>query len=138
MLFWLLVVWVPLAVCIAVPRGFVRIPVLVLLVVPYVVWIQQLGEQGFFWSLIRPDMATGEGYFETKVDRDLAAAIVACDFHDEQSKCDFPKIDALARAANVNTIGRRGRSFMDLALDAGGFPELVGYLLRAGETAGDA
>ncbi len=138
MLFWLLIVWVPVAICIAVPRRFVRIPVLVLLLVPYVAWLQQLGDQGFFWSLIRPDMATGEGYFDTKPERDLAAAIVACDFHDEPPKCDFPRVDALARAANVNTIGHRGRSFMDLALEAGGFPEIVGSLRRAGETAGDA
>ena len=137
-LLWLAVVWVPVAICIAVPRRFVRIPILVLLLIPYVGWIQQLGEQGFFWSLIRPDMATGEGYFNTKPERELASAIVACDIHDDPPKCDFPRIDALALAANVNTIGLRGKTFMDLALDAGGFPEVVGSLLRAGETAGDA
>jgi hypothetical protein len=137
-LFWLVVVWSLVAICIAVPRGFVRILVLVLLLMPYVAWIQKVAEQGFFWSLIRPDMATGEGYFGTKAERDLAAAIVACDFHDNPPKCDFPRVDALARAANVNTTGLRGKSFMDLALDAGGFPEVVGSLLRAGETAGDA
>jgi ankyrin repeat protein len=137
-LFWLVVVWSLVAICITVPRGFVRIPVLVLLLMPYVAWIQKVAEQGFFWSLIRPDMATGEGYFGTKAERDLAAAIVACDFHDDPPKCDFPRVDALARAANVNTTGLRGKSFMDLALDAGGFPEVVGSLLRAGETAGDA
>jgi hypothetical protein len=83
-------------------------------------------------------MATGEGYFDTKPERELAAAIVACDFHDQPPQCDFPRIDALAQTAKINTIGRRARSFMDLALDAGGFPQVVGSLLRAGETAGDA
>ena len=78
------------------PRGFIRIPVLVLLL-PYVALIEQLGDQGFFWSLIRPDMATGEGYFDTQPERDLAAAIVACDFHGKPPKCDFPRIDVLAR-----------------------------------------
>ena len=52
--------------------------------------------------------------------------------------CDFQKIEALVQAANVNMVGRRGRTFMDLALEAGRFPEVVGPLLRAGETAGDA
>src|SRR5262245_39191031 len=55
-LLWLVVVWAPVAICIWVPRNFVRVPILVLMLVPYVVWIQRLGEQGFFWSLIRPDM----------------------------------------------------------------------------------
>lgn len=137
-LFWLLVVWVLVLICVAVPRKFVRIPILVLLLVPYAALIQDLGDQGFFWSLIRPDMATGEGYFHATADRDLAAAIVACDFHDEPPNCDFRKIDALAQVANVNTIGLRGKTFMDLALEAGGFPKVVGSLLRAGETAGDA
>jgi hypothetical protein len=137
-LFWLVVVWAPVMICIAVPRQFVRVPILVLMLVPYAVWIQRLGEQGFFWSLIRPDMATGEGYFHAKADRDLAAAIVACNFYDDPPNCDFQKIDALTRAANVNTVGLRDKTFMDLALDAGGFPEVVGSLLRAGETAGDA
>ena len=132
-LLWLLAVWVPVAICIAVPRNFVRIPLLVLLLVPYVGWVWQLGEQGFFWSLIRPDMATGEGYFDTQPERDLAAAIVACDFHDQQPNCDFPRIAALAQAANINTIGRRGKSFMDLALEAGGFPQVVGIGDRLGE-----
>ncbi len=137
-LLWLIVVWVLVIICFAVPRKIVRIPVLVLLLLPYADVVQQLGDQGFFWSLIRPDMATGEGYFRARADRDLAAAIVACDFHDDLPNCDFPKIEALARAANVNTIGLRGKTFMDLALEAGGFPEVVGSLLRAGETAGDA
>jgi hypothetical protein len=137
-LLWLVVVWGLVMICIAVPRRLVRVPILLLLLVPYADWIQQLGEQGLFWSLIRPDMATGEGYFDAKADRDLAAAIVACDFHDDPPNCDFQKIDALVRAANVNTVGLRGKTFMDLALEAGGFPEVVGSLLRAGETAGDA
>ncbi|MBV9829816.1 MAG: hypothetical protein JO001_29705 [Alphaproteobacteria bacterium] len=136
-LIWLLAVWVLVAICIAIPRRFVRIPILVLLLMPYLGWLQQLGDQGFFWSIIRPDMTTGEGYFDTMPERELAAAIVACDSHDEPSKCDFSKIDALARAANVNMIGYRGRSFMDLAIETGGFPQVVGSLLRAGETAGD-
>ena len=137
-LFWLVVVWGLVAICVAVPSLYTRIPILVLLLIPYFGWISLLSDQGLFWMLIRPDMATGEGYFSTKPERDLAAAIVACDFHDEPSKCDFPKIDALARAANVNTIGLRGKTFMDLAIEAGAFPQVVGSLLRAGETAGDA
>jgi hypothetical protein len=137
-LVWLVAVWALVLICVAVQRKFVRIPVLVLMLVPYAALIQDLGDQGFFWSLIRPDMATGEGYFHAKPDRDLAAAIVACDFHDDPPNCDFQKIDALARAANVNTIGLRGKTFIDLALEAGGFPNVVGSLLRAGETAGDA
>jgi ankyrin repeat protein len=108
------------------------------MLVPFAVWIQRLGEQGFFWSLIRPDMATGEGYFDAKADRDLAAALVACNFYEDPPNCDFPKIDALARAANINAIGRRDKTFMDLAIESGGFPEVVGSLLRAGETAGGA
>jgi ankyrin repeat protein len=108
------------------------------MLVPYAVWIQRLGDQGFFWSLIAPDMATGEGYFDAPADRDLAAALVACNFYEDPPNCDFPKIDALARAVNVNAIGRRDKTFMDLALEAGAFPEVVGSLLRAGETAGDA
>ena len=137
-LLWLLAVWAPAALCIWVPRNVVRVPILLLMLVPYAVWIQHLGEQGFFWSLIRPDMATGEGYFDAQADRDLAAALVACSFYDDPPNCDFPKIDALARAANVNAIGRRDKTFMDLALESGGFPEVVGSLLRAGETAGGA
>jgi hypothetical protein len=137
-LFWLVAVWAPVALCIWVPRNVVRVPIFVLMLVPYVVWLRQLGEQGFFWSLIRPDMATGEGYFDAKADRDLAAAIVACNLYEDPPNCDFPKIDALVRAANVNTVGLRDKTFMDLALDAGAFPEVVGSLLRAGETAGDA
>jgi len=137
-LFWLLVVWAPALICIWVPRAIVRVPIAVLMLVPYAVWLQRLGDQGFFWSLIRPDMATGEGYFDTQAERDLAHAIVACDVHDDPPTCDFPKIDALVRAANVNTVGLRDKTFMDLALEAGAFPEVVGSLLRAGETAGDA
>jgi hypothetical protein len=137
-LLWLVVIWALVMICIAVPRKLVRILIFALLLVPYAAWIDQLGEQGFFWTLIRPDMATGEGYFQARADRDLAAAVVACDFHDDPPNCDFQKIDALARAANVNTVGLRGKTFMDLALDAGGFPEVVGSLLRAGETAADA
>jgi len=121
-LFWLLVVWAPALICIWVPRNVVRVPIVVLMLVPYAVWIQRLGDQGFFWSLIRPDMATGEGYFDTKAERDLAAAIVACNFYEDPPNCDFPKIDALVRAANVNTVGLRAKTFMDLALDAGAFP----------------
>ena len=137
-LLWLVAVWAPAALCIWVRRNVVRVPILLLMLVPYVVWIRQLGEQGFFWSLIRPDMATGEGYFDTKPERDLGAAIVACNFHDDPPNCDFRKIDALVRAANINTVGLRDKTFMDLALEAGGFPEVVGSLLRAGETAGYA
>jgi hypothetical protein len=137
-LLWLVAVWAPVMICIWVPRNFVRVPILLLMLVPYAVWIQRLGDQGFFWSLIRPDMATGEGYFDAPADRDLAAALVACNFYEDPPNCDFPKIDALARAANVNAIGRRDKTFMDLALEAGAFPEVVGSLLRAGETAGDA
>ncbi len=137
-LVWLVVVWALVAICVAVPRKIVSIPILVLLLVPYANVIQQLNDQGFFWSLIRPDMATGEGYFYAKADRDLAAAIVACDFHDDPPHCDFQKIDTLAQAANVNKIGLRGKTFMDLTLEAGGFPEVVASLLRAGETTGDA
>ncbi len=137
-LFWLVLVWAPAMICIWVPRNVVRVPIVVLLLVPYAVWIQRLGDQGFFWSLIRPDMATGEGYFDTKAERDLAAAIVACNVYEDPPNCDFPKIDALVRAANVNTVGRRDKTFMDLALEAGAVPEVVGSLLRAGETAGDA
>jgi hypothetical protein len=137
-LLWLVAVWAPVALCIWVPRNVVRIPILLLMLMPYGFWIHRLSDQGFFWSLIRPDMATGEGYFDAKAERDLAAAIVACDIHDDPPNCDFPKIDALVRAANVNTVGLRDKTFMDLALEAGGFPEVVGSLLRAGETAGDA
>jgi ankyrin repeat protein len=137
-LLWLLMVWAPVMICIAVPRKIVRVPILLLMLVPYAVWIQRLGDQGFFWSLIRPDMATGEGYFDAKADRDLAAALVACNFRDDPPNCDFQKIDALARAANINAVGRRDKTFMDLALEAGAFPEVVGSLLRAGETAGGA
>jgi len=137
-LLWLVAVWAPVVLCIAVPRKVVRVPILLVMLVPYVIWIQRLGEQGFFWSLIRPDTATGEGYFDAQADRDLAAALVACNFYQDPPNCDFPKIDALARAANVNAVGRRDKTFMDLALEAGGFPEVVGSLLRAGETAGGA
>jgi len=137
-LFWLLMVWGLVALCLAAPRRFVRVTVVVLLLIPYAAWVQGLSDQGFFWSLVRPDMATGEGYFRTKPERDLAAAVVACDLHDNPPNCDFPKIDALAQAANVNAIGLRGKTFMDLALEAGGFPEVVGSLLRAGETTSDA
>jgi hypothetical protein len=119
-------------ICIWVPRNFVRVPILLLMLVPYAVWIQRLGDQGFFWSLIRPDMATGEGYFDAPADRGLAAALVACNFYEDPPNCDFPKIDALARAANVNAIGRRDKTFVDLALGAGAFPEVVRSLLRAG------
>jgi hypothetical protein len=134
----ILVVWAPVALCIWVPRTFVRVPILLLMLVPYVIWIQRLSDQGFFLLLIHPDIATGEGYFDAKPDRDLAAALVACRVYDDPPKCDFPKIDALARAANVNAIGRRDKTFMDLAIDAGAFPEVVGSLLRAGEAAGGA
>jgi hypothetical protein len=137
-LLWLLAVWVPVLICIRVRRNFVRVPILLLMLVPYAFWIQRLSDRGFFWSLIYPDMATGEGYFDAKPDRDLAAALVACNFYDDPPNCDFPKIDALVRAANVNTIGRRDKTFMDLAIEAGAFPEVVGSLLRAGETAGGA
>lgn len=137
-LLWLVAVSVLVIICIAVPRKFVRIPILVLLLLPYADVVQQLGDQGFFWSLIRPDMATGKGYFQAKADRDLAAAIVACDFHDDPPHCDFQKIGGLARVANVNTLGLPGKTFMDRALEAGGFPQVVGSLLRAGETVGDA
>lgn len=137
-LLWILAAWAPVLISIWVPRNFVRIPILLLMLVPYVVWIQRLSDQGFFWSLIYPDMATGEGYFDAKPDRDLAAALVACNVYDDPPNCDFPKIDALARAANINAIGRRDKTFMDLAIEAGAFPEVVGSLLRAGETAGGA
>src|SRR5262245_43579163 len=82
-LLWLVAVCAPVMICIWVPRNVVRVPILLLMLVPYAVWIQRLGEQGFFWSLIRPDMATGEGYFDAQADRDLAAAIVACNFYDD-------------------------------------------------------
>ncbi len=135
---WLAVVGALAAICIAQPRRLVRIPILVMLLVPYGVVLGQLSPQGVVWSLVRPDMASGDGYFDAKADRELAAAIVACDVHDEPPHCDFPRIDALARLANVNAVGRRGKTFMDLALAAGGFPAVVGSLLRAGETAGNA
>jgi hypothetical protein len=137
-LLWLVAVWALVITCVLVPRKLVRIPIVVLLLLPYADLVQQLSDQGFFWSLIRPDMATGEGYFHAKADRELAAAIVACDSHDDPPSCDFPRIDALVRTVNVNTIGLRGETFMDLALEAGGFPRVVGSLLHAGETAGDA
>jgi hypothetical protein len=137
-LLWLVAVWVLVIISSVMPRKLIRIPILGLLLLPYAGLVQQLSDQGFFWSRIRPDMATGEGYFQEKADRDLAAAIVACDFHDDPPNCDFQRIDALVRAADVNTVGLRGKTFMDLALEAGGFPHVVGSLLRAGETAGDA
>src|SRR5215467_10786405 len=106
-LLWLLAVWAPAALCIWVRRAFVRVPILLLMLVPYVFWIHRLSDQGFFWSLIHPDIATGEGYFDAKAERDLAHAIVACNGYEDPPNCDFPKIDALARAANVNTVGLR-------------------------------
>jgi len=137
-LFLLVVIWAPAALCIWVRRNVVRVPILVLMLVPYAIWIQRLSDQGYFWLLIHPDIGTGEGYFDTKPERDLAHAIVACNGYEDPPTCDFPKIDALVRAANVNTVGLRDKTFMDLAIEAGASPEVVGSLLRAGETAGDA
>ena len=45
---WLAVIWAPAMICVWVRRNVVRIPILVLLLVPYAIWIQRLGEQGFF------------------------------------------------------------------------------------------
>src|SRR5262249_22676976 len=117
-LFGLLVAWAPALICIWVPRNIVRVPIVVLMLVPYAVCIRRLGAQGFFGPRIRPAMATGEGFFDTKAERALAHAIVACTVYEDPPNCDFPKIDALVRAANVNTVGLRDKTFMDLALEA--------------------
>ena len=47
-LVWLVAVWALVLICVAVQRKFVRIPVLVLMLVPYAALIQDLGDQAFF------------------------------------------------------------------------------------------
>ena len=69
-------------------------------------------------------LQAGHGYFSASADRALADAIVAG---------DATKVASLPPAANTNTVGRTGMTFMRLALEAArADPAVVAALLRAG------
>jgi hypothetical protein len=69
-------------------------------------------------------LEAGHGYFTQPADRALADAVVAGDGR---------KVAELAPAANLNTIGFDGMTFMRLALNEGhANPDVVAALLRAG------
>lgn len=96
---------------------------LALVIWPPVYWaVQYVGQ----WAATPSEssLAAGHGYFSGASERALADAIVAR---------DAAKVAALAPAANLDTVGWDGMTFMRLALDDGhADPGVVVALLKAG------
>ena len=136
-LIWLALEWGLVALYALVPRGYVRIPVLVLLLVQYpftIVPMAVRGVQGL--ASLYDDPSTGRGYFDSQVDRDLAGAIWACDPAnrvDHGAVCDLDKVAALARSTDTAKVGRGGESHMALALYDGANRDVVRIVLRGGK-----
>jgi hypothetical protein len=86
-----------------------------------------------------PDIETGVGYFDDKADRDLVAAVRACNPRMRQYGlvCDLDKVAALARATDVFEPGLAGESQMALALQNGPNPDVLRILLRTGKPPDD-
>src|SRR5215472_6600201 len=106
---WLVVVWVLVAVAAVVRRTGVRAVILVILLLPYPLELSLLGEGITSVSHLRDDPK-----IDTQTDRDLGAAIWACDWHNrnEDVTCDLDKIAALTAKTDTSKPSSLGVSLM--------------------------
>ena len=120
------------------PKKSLWIPSLLILIIPYLGWTAFMNRTAWIWWSSRPDMATGDGFWDTPAERALGAAILDCDPRRPAHGCDIAQFETLVRSANVNTIGRLDATFTDLAVASGPNPDVISALLRAGLTVDDA
>ena len=138
----LVLVWGSVTIYALVPRMVIRIPILLLLLAPYPFVIPPLFMSGFHSArnTLAHDPSTGRGYFDGQVDRDLVAAIWACDWpnrRDQGTVCDLDKIETLAGLTDTAKTGRDGVSHMSFALYNGKDPRVMRVLLRHGKASPD-
>lgn len=132
---WLLVVWVLAAVGAMVRRTGVRAVILVLLLLPYPMELSLLGEGIASVPHLLDDPKTGQGYFDSQIDRDLGGAIWACDSRNQNEgvACDLDKIAALTAKTDTAKVSSHGVSLMWWAITSGADPNVLRIVLRGGK-----
>jgi hypothetical protein len=136
---WLVVVWALVAIAWICRRRGVRAVVLVLLLLPYPFEISMLTQGIAAVSHLRDDPKTGRGFFDGQTDRDLGAAIWACDWRNrnEGVACDLDKIAALTARTDTSKVSSAGVSLMWWAISNGANPDVLRVVLRGGKPPGD-
>jgi hypothetical protein len=136
---WLVVVWGLAAVGAMFRRTGVRAVVLVLLLLPYPFEISMLAQGIAAVPHLRDDPKTGRGFFDSQTDRDLGAAIWACDWRNrnEGVACDLDKIAALTAKTDTSKVSSAGVSLMWWAISNGANPDVLRIVLRGGKPPAD-
>ncbi len=132
---WLVVVWGLVAIGAMFPRKGVRAVVLVLLLLPYPFEISLLAQGIAAVPHLGDDPKTGRGFFDSQTDRDLGAAIWACDWRNrnEGVACDLDKIAALTAKTDTSKVSSSGTSLMWWAISNGANPDVLRIVLRGGK-----
>src|ERR1700722_10661295 len=136
---WLGVVWGLVAVCAVFRRKVLRAVVLVLLLLPYPFEISMLAQGIAAVPHLRDDPKTGRGFFDSQTDRDLGAAIWACDWSNRVKgvPCDLDKIAALTAKTDTSKVSSSGTSLMWWAIINGANPDVLRIVLRGGKPPAD-
>jgi hypothetical protein len=135
---WLVVVWGLAALGALVRRRGVRGVVLVLLLLPYPLELELLAQGVAAVPHVFDDPKTGRGIFDTQTDRDLGAAIWACDWRNRnEGTCDLDKIAALTAKTDTSKVASSGTSLMWWAISNGAEPDVLRIVLRGGKPPGD-
>jgi hypothetical protein len=136
---WLVVVWGLVAVGAMFRRTVVRAVVLVLLLLPYPFEISMLAQGIAAVPHLRDDPKTGRGFFDSQTDRELGAAIWACDWsnRNEGVACDLDKITALTAKTDTSKVSSSGTSLMWWAISNGANPDVLRIVLRGGKPPAD-
>jgi hypothetical protein len=131
---WLVVVWGLAALGALVRRRGVRGVVLVLLLLPYPLELELLAQGIAAVPHVFDDPKTGRGIFDTQTDRDLGAAIWACDWRNRnEGTCDLDKIAALTAKTDTSKVASSGTSLMWWAISNGAEPDVLRIVLRGGK-----
>jgi hypothetical protein len=132
---WLVAVWSLVAIGALVRRRGARAVVLVLLLLPYPLELSLLAEGIAAVPHLLDDPKTGRGIFDTQTDRDLGAAIWACDWRNrnEGAICDLDKIAALTAKTDTGKVASSGTSLMWWAISNGAEPDVLRIVLRGGK-----
>jgi hypothetical protein len=136
---WLVAVWGLVAVGAMFRRTVVRAVVLVLLLLPYPFEISMLAQGIAAVPHLGDDPKTGRGFFDSQTDRDLGAAIWACDRRNrnEGVACDLDKIAALTAKTDTSKVSSDGVSLMWWAISNGTNPDVLRIVLRGGKPPAD-
>jgi hypothetical protein len=136
---WLVVVWGLVAVGAMFRRTVVRAVVLVLLLLPYPFEISMLAQGIAAVPHLGDDPKTGRGFFDSQTDRELGAAIWACDRanRNEGVACDLDKIATLTAKTDTSKVSSDGVSLMWWAISNGTNPDVLRIVLRGGKPPAD-